>query len=107
MGHGYNESLVSLPPFQWVERHEHVGDLGVLAFGAYNIFGLIGPEKGGVAVVLEAPGRAVVATKDFPYDAAARAKEVERLLGSKVLCKKPNEIVAELRAAGYDVRDAA
>lgn len=107
MGYGYDESLASMPPFMWVERHERVGDLGVIAFGAYNIFGLIGTEKGGVAIVHE-DKKFVIATKDFPHDPAARAEEVKRLLVSKALKERaPQRIMDALGAAGYDVRSAA
>lgn len=115
-GHGYDERLPSRPPFQWVEGYKRVGDLAVVAYGAYNAFGLIGPEKGGVAVVLEEPEKAVVATKDFPYDPKGRAEEFKRIVG---LLSSPKDwsprgagalrhrlpaLVSKLRGLGYGVR---
>jgi len=96
----------------WVERHERIGDLGVLAFGAYNAFGLIGSEKGGVAVVFEHPERAVLATKDIPWDPDARDEEVERLVPfiSSMGQLRPatpaqlDQLVENLRNGGYEVR---
>jgi hypothetical protein len=64
----------------WVEAYELIGNLAVLAYGAYNAFGLIGPEKGGVAVVIEEPEKAILGTKDFPYAPAARWKEFYKML---------------------------
>jgi hypothetical protein len=63
----------------WIEAYERIGNLAILTYGAYNAFGLIGPEKGGVAVVREEPGKDVLATKDFPYSPPARAKEFREL----------------------------
>ena len=80
MSLGYNMELPSSPPFMYVERHEKRDRLGIIAYGAYNAMGLIGPEKGGVALVLEPPDAAVVATRDVPYDPKERAAVIERLL---------------------------
>ena len=86
----YDMNLQSMKPFMWIERHVHIPitdkdapkgvTMGILAFGAYNAFGLIGPEKGGVAIVIEEPERATVATRDIPYSMARRDIEVDRLL---------------------------
>lgn len=93
-GPGYDDRLKSMPPFMWVEAYERIGDLAILAYGAYNAFGLIGPEKGGVAVVTEAPEKNVIATKDIPYDQAARAREfrqIVKLLGPTALDWSPEK----------------
>jgi hypothetical protein len=79
-GHGYDDRLPSKGQFTFVERYETFGDLGVIAYGAYNAFGLIGPEKGGIAITLEKPNKAVVATKDFPYRPDQRAKAFDRVV---------------------------
>jgi len=79
-GAGYDDTLPSEKPFMFVERHERRGDLGVIAFGAYNAFGLIGSEKGGVGVVLEKPEKSVLATKSIPWNPAARDVEVDRVM---------------------------
>lgn len=81
MGYGYDENCPSMHPFEWVERHEVVGNLGILAFGAYNACGLIGTEKGGIALVLEDPPQ-VLATCDIPWDIPHRALVVDKLLES-------------------------
>lgn len=89
---GYDDRLPSKSPFMWVEAYERIGDLAILTYGAYNAFGFIGPEKGGVAVVREAPRKDVIATKDFPYAPPARAKEfmaMLKLLGPSVLDWSP------------------
>ncbi len=78
-GPGYDMDLPSTPPFMYVESHEELGDLGVISFGAYNAMGLIGSEKGGVAIVFEEPVKGVFATKDIPWDPKARAHEAERV----------------------------
>ncbi|MEN6549932.1 MAG: hypothetical protein ABFE07_28145 [Armatimonadia bacterium] len=114
MGYGYDESLPSEPPFEWVEGHERIQidkskTLGVLAFGAYNACGLIGSEKGGVAVVVEAPERAVIATKDIPWKPKERAAELKRIAGfirdGRELLKKSGQVlVRELQDTGYAVR---
>ncbi len=108
----YDDRLPSMPPFMWVERHERMGDLGVLAYGAYNAMGLIGPEEGGVAVVFEHPERSVLATKAFAYDPLARDTEADRIIRimrglgslSPVRCEALEELVRELEASGYSVR---
>jgi hypothetical protein len=74
-GPGYDLTLPSMPPFMYVEGHKKLGDLGVIAFGAYNAMGLIGTEGGGVAIVVEEPDRFVLATKTIPWDPPARAAE--------------------------------
>lgn len=115
-GAGYDERLPSMKPFEWVEHYRRIGDLAVLAYGAYNAFGLIGPEKGGVAVVLEEPQKSVLATKDLPYDPLSRAQEWKRIVG---MLSSPKEwsprgrvvpryqipdLMAELRRLGYEIR---
>jgi len=113
-GAGYDDRLPSMPPFMFVENHQVFGDLGIIAFGAYNAMGLIGSEKGGVAVVLEKPTKTVLATKDIPWDPPARAKEftkiaelIQRYGGTKnkpiPQSKKPS-FVDDLIFDGYGVR---
>lgn len=115
-GSGYDSDLPSLPPFMFVENHQTYGDLGVIAFGAYNAMGLIGSEKGGIAIVLEKPHKAVLATKDFPWRADLRADEFARIVekikkfggtSKKAISagRKP-AFVDELIGEGYDVRGA-
>ncbi len=113
VGPGYDLDLPSLYPFMYVERHETRGDLGVIAFGAYNAFGLIGPEKGGVAVVLEKPNKAVLATRDIPYNPVGRNIEVMRILkligefsgGRKSITMSRRSAFMDILAeSGYDVR---
>lgn len=82
---GYDMELPSKPPFMWIESErafntDNGEEVRVIAFGAFNAKGLIGPEKGGVAVVNETR-KAVIATKDIPYDPAQRAVEVTGLIG--------------------------
>ena len=80
MGAGYDETLPSRAPFMFIERHETRGPVGVIAFGAYNVFGLIGSEKGGVAIVMESPVADVLATKDIPWKPDERKVVTDRLL---------------------------
>jgi len=113
-GAGYDDRLPSMHPFMWVENHQILGDLGVIAFGAYNAFGLIGSEKGGVAVVLEKPSRSVLATKDIPWNPSQRAAEFNRIVeligrygGTKrksIPTGRKPAFVDELVAEGYEVR---
>lgn len=113
-GAGYDDGLPSLPPFMFVEAHETLGDLGVIAFGAYNAMGLIGSEKGGVALVLEKPRKAVLATMDIPWDPAKRAVEFNRLVekirkfgGSAtkpVPHRRKEAFMNEVAGEGYEVR---
>lgn len=113
-GAGYDDRLPSMPPFMFVENHQVFGDLGLIAFGAYNAMGLIGSEKGGVAVVLERPSKSVLATKDFPWNPSARAKEFNRLADlikkygatktKPIPGSKKASFVDELIYDGYDVR---
>lgn len=113
-GAGYDDRLPSMPPFMFVEKHQVYGDLGVIAFGAYNAFGLIGSEKGGVAVVLEKPSKAVLATKDIPWDPSARSIEFNRIVeliqkygGTKkkaIPSGRKSAFVDELVSEGYGVR---
>ena len=113
-GAGYDDRLPSMPPFMFVESHQVFGDLGVIAFGAYNAMGLIGSEKGGVAVVLEKPHKSVLATKDIPWDPPARAREfnkivdlIQRYGGTKkksIPQGKKSSFVDDLIFDSYDVR---
>ena len=66
------ETGVNWPPFQFVEAYARKGKLGLIAFGAYNAFGLIGPEQGGVAVVQEKPVKRVIGTIVIPYSRKKR-----------------------------------
>jgi hypothetical protein len=112
-GPGYDMNLRSMPPFMYVERHTKVGDLGVIAFGAYNAMGLIGTEKGGIAIVLEKPPE-VIATKDIPWNPVGRlgeAREVEALIRSFAGAKnkqipqdRREDFLVALRDRGYGVR---
>lgn len=115
-GAGYDSDLPSLPPFMFVENHQTFGDLGVISFGAYNAMGLIGSEKGGIAIVLEKPRKAVLATKDIPWRPDLRAEEFNMIVEkikkfggtskkSIPTSRKPaftDEIIGE----GYEVRGA-
>ena len=113
-GAGYDDRLPSMLPFMFVESHQTLGDLGVIAFGAYNAMGLIGSEKGGVAVVLEKPNKSVLATKDIPWDPPARAREfnkivelIQRYGGTKkkpIPQSKKSSFVDDLIFDGYSVR---
>ena len=114
-GPGYNVSLPSIKPFMWVEGHRKVKcgnvTLGVLAFGAYNVFGLIGSEKGGVAVVTEAPSRHVLATKDIPWNPMGRAVALKSMVEfikkhRTSLAKSADVLVPEFKRLGYDSRIA-
>lgn len=113
-GAGYDDRLDSLPPFMFVENHKTFGDIGVIAFGAYNAFGLIGSEKGGIGIVLEKPHKAVLATKDIPWNPAQRAVEFNRVVelikkyggsSSKAIpASRKSAFVEELAGEGYGVR---
>lgn len=100
----YNTGRPSLRPFEYVEsrnvfaghapgKPEKPGKLALIAFGAYNAMGLIGPEKGGVALVMEAPKRAVMATKTIAYSMQKRSAETARL------CKLANDSLETNKAA--------
>lgn len=41
-------------------RRHALGDLRIILYGAYDAFGLIGPEHNGVAVLCESPKRCVI-----------------------------------------------
>ena len=43
----------SIHPFMGVEFDKTVGDFRVITYQAYNAFGLIGPEKNGIAILNE------------------------------------------------------
>jgi hypothetical protein len=113
-GAGYDDTLPSMIPFMFVENHQTFGDIGVIAFGAYNAYGLIGSEKGGVAVVLEKPTRGVLATKDVPWRPDLRAEEFMKVVeliqkhgGTRKKAIPQNHksmFVDELISEGYEVR---
>lgn len=113
-GAGYDDTLPSMKPFMFVENHQTFGDIGVIAFGAYNAFGLIGSEKGGIGIVLEKPHKAVLATKDIPWNPAKRAVEFNRVVelikkygGSPkkaIPDSRKQAFVDELVSEGYGVR---
>jgi hypothetical protein len=114
-GPGYDMSLPSMKPFMWVEGHSKVKcgnvTLGVLAFGAYNVFGLIGSEKGGVAVVTEAPSKHVLGTLDIPWNPAGRAVALKLMVeflkkNRRALAKSADVLVPEFKRLGYDSRIA-
>jgi hypothetical protein len=69
---GTYETGVNWPPFQFVEAYARKGKFGLIAFGAYNAFGLIGPEQGGVALVAEKPRKQVIGTLTIPYSRKKR-----------------------------------
>ena len=79
---GTSPTGVNMPPFQYVEEYARQGRLGLIAFGAYNAFGLIGPEQGGVALVDE-KARQVLGTVTIPYSREARGAMFERIFGSR------------------------
>jgi hypothetical protein len=68
---GTYDTGVNLPPFQYIEAYGRKGDFALIAFGAYNAFGLIGPEQGGVALVNEKK-KNVVGTIVIPYNREKR-----------------------------------
>lgn len=113
-GAGYDDTLPSMPPFMWVENHQTFGDLGVISFGAYNAMGLIGSEKGGIGIVLEKPHKAVVATKDIPWDPVQRVVEFKRAVElirkyggtprKAIPASRRSAFVDELVGEGYEVR---
>lgn len=114
-GPGYDTSLPSMKPFMWVESHTKVKcgnvTLAVLAFGAYNALGLIGTEKGGVAVVTEEPSKHVLGTKDIPWSPAGRTEAAASMVEfikkhKRSLAKNANALVAEFTRLGYDARIA-
>ena len=80
----YDTSKPNAHPLQWVEI-EHtfslpqVPDLKMIAFGAYNAFGLIGPEKGGLAIVVDGDKKFIIATFDIGYSMRKRAEAFERV----------------------------
>ena len=95
MGNGYDEKLPSILPFMWVEEKRPIPKGGaVISYGAYNAFGLIGSEKGGVAIVSEDPP-AVLATIDIPWDPPARAALVQQVCSATRDCE---DRVAVVRA---------
>jgi hypothetical protein len=99
---GTYETGVSYPPLMYIERVVRKGDFGLIAFGAYSAFGLIGPEQGGVALVSE-KHKSVVGTKTIPYDPRGRDAEITAFL--KAARGKTWFNVA--RERGYDLRYSA
>ncbi len=72
----YDTTLPSDGQFMYIESKREItfcgdGELRVIAFGAYNAFGLIGPEMGGVAVI-DIRRRSVVARKTVAHSSAKR-----------------------------------
>ena len=101
----YDMSLPSLNPFMWIECKINLGDIAILAFGAYSAFGLIGPEKGGVAVVHEKGKRFVIGTIAIPYDMRKRAIEAEKVaFVLEPIQDDPSAIVDVLNKRGYFMR---
>lgn len=83
-GAGYDDTLPSEKPFMFVEHHDQckkAPNVGIIAFGAYNALGLIGSEKGGVAIVCEAP-KQVLATLDIPWSPVGRKAVADQLLAA-------------------------
>lgn len=78
-GAGYDDTLPSKKPFMFVESHDRRNNIGIIAFGAFNAMGLIGSEKGGVALVSEDPP-SVLATLDIPWKPEERARVAKELL---------------------------
>lgn len=68
---GTTDTGKNMIPFMFVELYATKGRLGLIAFGAYNAMGLIGPEKGGVALVDEKLHQ-VLGTHDVPYSRRGR-----------------------------------
>jgi len=112
----YDETLPSEPPFMWIEstREFVLGEedsVFVMAFGAYNAKGLIGPELGGVAVVHHEQ-KFVIATKTVPHSIKSRKTE---FLGTCTLLEDGlnlekdafelrRDLCSLLRCRGYDLR---
>lgn len=110
MGNGYNEYLPSQKPFMWIEEETHVPDskvvrdIWVLSFGAYNAMGLIGPEKGGVAVVHKDPNF-VIATWDVPYNPTARHELHKRVVDTLTTVTDPMDCIEKIKGlSGADMR---
>jgi hypothetical protein len=115
-GLGYNFNLPSEAPFMYIENKSQVSfsegyRFAAIAYGAYNALGLIGPEKGGVAVVMTEPQAKVLATKDFPYNPVKRAAEFDKVL--RFLAEASEEqdavdavdrLVRQLNQGGYLLR---
>jgi hypothetical protein len=79
---GTYDTGINLLPFMFVEATGRKGGLMLIAYGAYNAYGLIGPEKGGVALVNEVR-HDVVGTLDIPYDPARRLQVLQDIYASK------------------------
>ena len=110
MGYGYNESLPSQKPFMWVEQETWLDDttatrdVGVLSFGAYNAMGLIGSEKGGVAVVHRDP-HFVIATRDVPHNPVARVGLHAEVVAVLKTATMPEDCITGLESlGGFDMR---
>lgn len=81
----YDVTKPSYSPFQWVES-EYVfkiptlPGLKLMAYGAYNAMGLIGPEMGGLAMVVDGDRKFCVAKKYIPYSMKKRNKAFSQVL---------------------------
>lgn len=93
---GTRDTGVNMPPFQYVEAVATRGDLGLIAHGAYNAYGLIGPEKGGVALV-NRKAHDVVGTLAVPYDPARRMEILQDIYASR-------DWAASAERWGFDMR---
>lgn len=109
----YNPNRPSMAPFAFVEsknvfeghapgKPEKPGKLALIAFGAYNAMGLIGPEMGGVALVMEAPKRAVMATKTIAYSMQKRSAATAAICKTVNADPSGNKAAALLHAVQAD-----
>jgi hypothetical protein len=87
---------VIMAPFWYVEEVARKGKFMLIAYGAYNAMGLIGPEKGGVALVDEKAYQ-VIGTKDVPYNPRGRHELLLRVESSP-------DWVNAAASAGFDMR---
>lgn len=114
----YNMNLPNKKPFMWIEHEEVIkltedDAIRVIAFGAYNAMGIIGTEKGGVAIVHDDPNF-VIATKDIPWSMLKRKIEFEAVvkLLRELLDDRPEHggvgsrraLVSACTVRDYDVR---
>ena len=106
----YDQSKPSYLPFQWVEL-EHEFDftncphLKLMAYGAYNAMGLIGPEYGGLALVIDDPQhRFAIAKKFIPHSMLGRSVAFQAVvLALQDLDNPtPEQIVAFVREQKWD-----
>ena len=99
----YNMSLPSKHPLEWIEQEFFSNGLGVISFGAYNAFGLIGPEGGGVAIV-NTIDPSIIAIKTIPYSIDKRKIEFENIKFFIDDIPNPNELPSMLEHQNYNVR---